>query len=250
MATDELNSINLVVLAQNILSGKSGTVTPYGVLYDEGFSLESVYDGTMLPPYYYKPSLVNVQVITEKDPDNCPEFTLPVPEKQMIRTLQRVGYQEGDSYMIVKLDSELPAEIAEGLCTRAEDVFSLNRAVATIAKLDESQYEKYAAAVDYAHPKTPEQYQKLAESLNMFEFIQGAWDMDDVGRHMILESGHFEVDPNLEDYIDFEAYGRDHMRGGEGKFGEYGYIAYTGDDRLFFDAEKRQAMGQQMGGMT
>ena len=84
----------------------------------------------------------------------------------------------------------------------------------------------------------------------MFEFIRGAWDVDDVGRHMILESGHFEIDPNLEDYIDFEAYGRDHMRGGEGKFGEYGYIAYTGDERLDFGTENKQTLGPQMGGMT
>ena len=92
--------------------------------------------------------------------------------------------------------------------------------------------------------------ENLTRNLDMFEFIPGAQDAEDVGRHLILESGHFEVDPNLEDYIDFEAYGRDHLRYGEGEFGPYGYVGYTGDERLFFSAEEQQAVGPQMGGMT
>ena len=67
-----------------------------------------------------------------------------------------------------------------------------------------------------------------------------------MGRALILESGHFEVDPNLEDYIDYESYGLDHMRYGEGEFSPFGYIGYAGDDRLFLGLENQQ----QMGGMT
>ena len=84
----------------------------------------------------------------------------------------------------------------------------------------------------------------------MFEYIPKAQDAEAVGRHLILESGHFEVDPNLEDYIDFEAYGREHIRCDEGEFGPYGYVSYTGGDRLFFDAEQKPSGGQEMGGMT
>ena len=147
------------------------------------------------------------------------------------------------------MEPPVPEAWREKLFEQSE-IFAYNNAAAAMARLEESQYEKFAAAVDYAHPQTPEQYQKLAESLDMFEFIPAAQDADDVGRHLILESGHFEVDPNLEDYIDFEAYGQDHMRCSEGKFGEHGYIAYAGDERFFFGIENKQTMTQQMGGMT
>ena len=150
---------------------------------------------------------------------------------------------------IENVEPPVPEAWREKLFGHSE-IFAYNNAAAAMARLEESQYEKFAAAVDYAHPQTPEQYQKLAESLDMFEFIPAAQDADDVGRHLILESGHFEVDPNLEDYIDFEAYGRDHLRYGEGEFSPYGYVGYTGDDRLFFDETEKQTMGQQMGGMT
>ena len=92
MAVDDLEKINLVAVARNLLSGNTGTVTPYGVLYDEGFSLEHIYDEGMIPSFYYRQGLMDVQVITEKDTDNCPEFTLPMPNQQILRHLERIGY--------------------------------------------------------------------------------------------------------------------------------------------------------------
>ena len=52
MAVEELEKLNLVAVARNLLSGNTGTVTPYGVLYDEEFSLEHIYDEGMIPPFY------------------------------------------------------------------------------------------------------------------------------------------------------------------------------------------------------
>ena len=246
MAVDELEKINLVAVARNLLSGNAGTVTPYGVLYDEGFRLENGYDEKMIPSFYYRQGLMDVQVITEKDPDNCPEFTLPMPGQQILRHLQRIWYREGDSYNIAMLGSEFPDDLAECLSTQGEDVFTLNKTVNAIAALDTSQYEKLSAVLRYTGADTLAKIQQAAENLDMFEYVHGAQDADDVGRHLILESGHFEVDPNLEDYIDYESYGLDHMRCGEGEFSPFGYVGYTGDDRLFFGMEHHQ----QMGGMT
>ena len=246
MAVDELEKLNLVAVARNLLSGNTGTVTPYGVLYDEGFSLEHIYDEGMIPPFYYRQGLMDIQMITEKDPDNCPEFTLPMPSQQILRHLERIGYQNGDSYTIDVLGSELPNDLAEVLKTQAEDVFSLNDTVSAVAALDASEYEKLAAVMRYTSAGTLSRIRQVAEKLDMFEYIPGALDPDDVGREIILNSGHFEVDPNLEDYIDYESYGLDHLRCGEGEFSSFGYVGYTGDDRLFFEQEHQQ----QMGGLT
>ena len=246
MAVDELEKLNLVAVARNLLSGNTGTVTPYGVLYDEGFSLEHIYDEGMIPPFYYRQGLMDIQVITEKDPDNCPEFTLPMPNQQILRQLERIGYQTGDSYTIDVLGSELPSDLADSLKTQVEDVFSLNDTVSAVAALDASEYEKLAAVMHYTSAGTLSRIRQVAEKLDMFEYIPGALDPDDVGREIILNSGHFEVDPNLEDYIDYESYGLDHLRCGEGEFSSFGYVGYTGDDRLFFEQEHQQ----QMGGLT
>ena len=45
---------------------------------------------------------------------------------------------------------------------------------------------------------------------------------------MICESGHFEYDHNLEDYIDFKRYGEVKMNNELGAFSDRGYIIYHG----------------------
>ena len=248
MSVDELKQYDLVTVARNLLSGSKGTVTPYGVLFDEGFSLESVYDGTMLPPFYYQPGLVNIQIITERDPDNCPEFCLPDSNLRIRRFMERIGYQDGDSYNVVILDSELPQEISERLSAATEDVFGLNNAVSSLAELDQSEYEKLCAVMEFSRPRTASQIRTVIDQMDMFEFVPGTKDAEDVGRYLIIESGHYAYDPELEDYIDFEACGLDHAQWQEGRFGEYGYVGYSGDERLFFSMENEQIM--TMGGMT
>ncbi len=54
----------------------------------------------MIPSFYYRQGLMDIQVITGKDPDNCPEFTLPMPNQQILRHLERIGYKNGDSYTV------------------------------------------------------------------------------------------------------------------------------------------------------
>ncbi|MBQ5977274.1 MAG: antirestriction protein ArdA [Oscillospiraceae bacterium] len=251
MSVEDLEKMDLAGIGRELITSGKGTVTPYGIIYDEGVDILSLYNGEMFPEYHYKASVMDVALVSPYSGCSYTALYLPTAERQIERTLKRFHMTDGDHFGIVAVSTEPPAPDAfRDRPLTVEELYAVNRMAVAMAALDPSQHEKYAAAVDYVHPQTPEQYQKLAESLDMFEFIQGAWDVDDVGRHMILESGHFEVDPNLEDYIDFEAYGRDHMRGGEGKFGEYGYIAYTGDERLAFGPENRRAMGQQMGSMT
>ena len=251
VSVEELEKMDLAGIGRELIASGKGTVTPYGIIFDNDVDILTLYNCEAFPDYHYKASKIDVSVVSPYTYTATMALYLPASQKQIERTLQRFLQFERDDFQlcIENVEPPVPEAWREKLFGQKE-IFAYNNAAAAMARLDQSQYEKFAAAVDYAHPHTPEQYQKLAESLDMFEFIQGAWDVDDVGRHMILESGYFEVDPNLEDYIDFEAYGRDHLRYSEGKFGEYGYIAYTGDERLFFSAEEQQTTGPQMGGMT
>ena len=73
----------------------------------------------------------------------------------------------------------------------------------------------------------------------------------DYGRYMIVDSGHFEYDPNLDEYYDFEKYGREHIAQEEGQFNEYGYVSYHGIlsiDELMME-EPNPDMNMEMGGM-
>ena len=250
ISVEELEKMDLAGIGKDLIASGKGTVTSYGIVFDNDVDILTLYNCEAFPDYHYKASKIDVAVVYPYTYTATMALYLPASQKQIERTFQRFLQFERDDFQlcIENVEPPVPEEWREKLFGQSE-IFAYNNAAAAMARLEESQYEKFAAAVDYAHPQTPEQYQKLAESLDMFEFIPGAQNADDVGRALILESGHFEVDPNLEDYIDFEAYGHDHMRYGEGAFGEFGYIAYVGDDRLFFSAEEQQAKGLQMGGM-
>ena len=50
--TDELKALDGEAVARSLIAGGSGTITPYGVVYDNGMKLEQVYDGRFFPCYY------------------------------------------------------------------------------------------------------------------------------------------------------------------------------------------------------
>ena len=75
------------------------------------------------------------------------------------------------------------------------------------------------------------------------------------GRYMIEQSGHFDFDPNLDAYYDYEKYGNDHISRQEGQFNKYGYISYHGtlsfEELMMEDPSgPEENEGMQMGGMA
>ena len=52
--SSELADTDLRMTALKLILSKDGTVTPYGVVYDNGLKLEAAYDGRHLPGYHYE----------------------------------------------------------------------------------------------------------------------------------------------------------------------------------------------------
>ena len=65
-SVDELNALDGEELAQRLIESGSGTITPYGVVYDNGMKLEPVYDGRFFPCYYYEPNAITVAVTSKR----------------------------------------------------------------------------------------------------------------------------------------------------------------------------------------
>ena len=54
-------------------------------------------------------------------------------------------------------------------------------------------------------------------------------DYDDLGRYYITELESVQIPDYLENYVDYEAYGRDVALDKDGQFTEYGYVRDTGE---------------------
>ena len=53
--TEELDALDGEETARRLIESGNGTITPYGVVYDNGMKLEQVYDGRFFPCYYRSP---------------------------------------------------------------------------------------------------------------------------------------------------------------------------------------------------
>ena len=51
-SVDELNALDGEETARQLIESGSGTITPYGVVYDNGMKLEQIYDGRFFPCYW------------------------------------------------------------------------------------------------------------------------------------------------------------------------------------------------------
>ena len=68
--------------------------------------------------------------------------------------------------------------------------------------------------MEMAKPECAGEIRELAKNLELFEFAPKVRTPAEYGRYMIQDSGHYEYDPNLEEFYDYERYGK--LRMGEG----------------------------------
>ncbi len=95
-SVDELNKLDGKETARQLIESGSGTVTPYGVVYDNGMKLEQVYDGRFFPCYYYEPNAITVAVTSKAEPEDTEHITwlfLPMGQEEIDRALLRGASQ-------------------------------------------------------------------------------------------------------------------------------------------------------------
>lgn len=235
MPTEEFKSIDGRTEALKLILNENGSITPYGVVYDNGMKLEPLYDGLHFPTYLYKPSIMEVSVLPCDDPNDVRNMTilsLPLSQTQINRAMLRAGLDSRDDMCLGFESSELPNEVDIVLDFDQENLDDLNQMCQAVAQLNKDDMPKLAAAVTMAKPENSTQVKNLVEQLDLFGFIPGARSAADYGKYMIKESGHFEYDENLAEFYDFERYGQERMDREYGQFNDRGYISYHGTPSL------------------
>ena len=240
-----------------LIDSEAGTVTPYGVVYDNGATLEPVYDGQHLPCFTYEPSVLTMALSSRLEPDNAPQVTwlyLPATEEQLHRALLRSGIADPADFRFRLEDSVFPAEVEAVLDVQHESIFKLNRLAQAVDRLIWDQRMKLGAVVAMAEPVNARQLQQLAENLDQFEFAPGVRSPEEYGRYLIRDAGHFAYDPNLEEFYDYEKYGLQRMAQEKGCFTEQGYLSCQSEqslEELLWEAGESQKPAEpemQMGG--
>ena len=251
--TEELDVLDGEETARRLIENGGGTITPYGVVYDNGMKLEQVYDGRFFPCYYYEPNAITVAVTSKAEPEDTEHITwlfLPMEREEIDRALLRGGITDPADVRLRLEDSQLPNEVDVLLDMEYETLSDLNELAEATDGLSNADMEKLGAVVMLAKPKSAAQIKNLAESLDLFDFAPGAHSPAEYGRYMIRQSGHFDYDENLDAFYDYEKYGTERMNEEDGMFTDRGYIAYKGYTSMEEVMNGSQSSHMEMGGLS
>ena len=252
-SVDELNALDGKGTAWRLIESGGGTITPYGVVYDNGMKLEQVYDGRFFPCYYYEPNAITVAVTSKTEPEDTEHITwlfLPMVQEEIDRALLRGGITDPSEIRLSLEDSWLPHEVLDLLDMDHVDISELNALVQALDEFSDMSIRKYAAAAVMARPHTTEQAKHLAENLDLFDFAPSASTPEEYGKYMIQQSGHFDYDENLDAFYDYEKYGTERMNAEDGMFTDRGYIAYKGHISMEEVMNGSQSSRMVMGGLS
>ena len=251
--TEELDALDSEATARRLIESGSGTITPYGVVYDNGMKLEQVYDGQFFPCYYYEPNAITVAVTAKSEPEDTEHITwlyLPMAQEEIDRTLQRAGITAPLDIQLRLEDTQLPNEVDVLLDMEQESLAGLNVLAQAADELSSDDMKKLGAVVTLAKPQNAEQVKNLVENLDLFDFAPGAHSPAEYGKYMIQRSGHFDYDENLDEFYDYEGYALQRMNEEDGMFTDRGYIAYKGYTSLAEIMDGSQSSHMEMGGMA
>ena len=252
-SVDELNALDGKKTARQLIESGSGTITPYGVVYDNGMKLEQIYDGRFFPCYYYKPNVITVAVTSKVEPEDTAHITwlyLPMVQEEIDRALQRAGITDPTDVWLRLEDTQLPNEVDVLLDMEQESLADLNTLAQATEALSSDAIKKLGAVVALAKPQNAEQVKNLVENLDLFDFAPGAHSPAEYGKYMIQRSGHFDYDENLDEFYDYEGYALQRMNEEDGMFTGRGYIAYKGYTSLAEIMDGSQSSHMEMGGMA
>ncbi len=162
----------------NLLCNQNGKVTPYGVLFENDFKMEQLYDGGSLPLYAYDPPILEVTL--EDDAGEKLTLLLPMPEMRLDRMLCRAG-MDTEHMNLVFYESQLPDELDAAIDFEKDDLKSINAVCCSLSALDPKQITKLAAITELAKPMHAGELLQLADNLEQFEFFPDVKSSDTAG---------------------------------------------------------------------
>lgn len=155
-------------------------------------------------------------------------LNLPTTKKEVQAALKRIGV-DGVRYeelFITDYDSDISG--LSRYLGEYENIDELNHLAHLIDDLSPAEVEILEAILEKGdHNDSAKELINLVQNLDCYIFYPDIRDTDDLGVFYV-QSGVLEVPAHLENYFDYEAYGRDIAMEEDGEFVDGGYIVYGG----------------------
>ncbi len=158
----------------------------------------------------------------------------PTTAEELKNVFQRIGIGSTDDFGAPYEEwfiSDYDCYV-DGLYDKRGEYANLDELNYLASKLDDMQqyeYDTFQAAMELGdHTGSIRDLINLTENLDCYDVYHGVTDHDDLGRYYIEELGAMEIPEHLENYIDYEAYGRDIALSENGAFTDSGYVYENG----------------------
>ena len=203
-----------------------------------------------MPDYSYNKDYPFAAFITNLGKYNEGELVgewvkFPTTAEEMKEVFKRIGIGQRDDFgqpyeewFITDYDCYV-----DGLYSKLgeyENLDELNYLASKLDEMSESEYAQFQAGMEMGdHCGSLQEIINLTENLDCYEVYPHIEDYDDLGRYYIEELEVMQVPEYLQNYIDYEAYGRDVAMDENGSFTDQGYVRDTGDRFCeYYDGER------------
>ena len=203
-----------------------------------------------MPDYSYNKDYPFAAFITNLGKYNEGELVgewvkFPTTAEEMKEVFKRIGIGQKDDFgqpyeewFITDYDCYM-----DGLYSKLGEYESLDELNYLASKLDEmseSEYAQFQAGMEMGdHCGSLQEIINLTENLDCYEVYPHIADYDDLGRYYIDELEVMQIPEHLQNYIDYEAYGRDVAMDENGSFTDQGYVRDTGERFCeYYDGER------------
>ena len=203
-----------------------------------------------MPDYSYNKDYPFAAFITNLGKYNEGELVgewvkFPTTAEEMKEVFKRIGIGQKDDFgnpyeewFITDYDCYV-----DGLYDKLgeyENLDELNYLASKLDEMSDSEYAQFQAGMEMGdHSGSLQEIINLTENLDCYEIYPNIEDYDDLGRYYIDELEVMQIPEHLQNYIDYEAYGRDVAMDENGSFTDQGYVRDTGDRFCeYYDGER------------
>ena len=245
--SEEKSKMDFNAYAQKIFSEGKCKFLPHGILVDQGFQMEEVYNGKTFPEYIDRPDETVSVLSLENEAGDKEYLYLPTDISAMDKVKKRLNiaaFAEGIVNGIENIrlpESILPSP--EDTCMFLQgDIQKLtlfNEMCQTVSCFDEAKMDRLAMAAGFVGTSEFTDITYIAKHLDEFEIHPQIHTDKEYGEFLVKEAGMFEIDELLLPHIDYAGVARDKR---QATMADSGFIpeGFVGTQRAIHEYQEYQ----------
>ena len=247
ISEEEKSKMDFNAYAQKIFSEGKCKFLPHGILVDQGFQMEEVYNGKTFPEYIDRPDETVAVLSLENEAGDKEYLYLPTDISAMDKVKKRLNIAAFAEGIVNGIENiRLPESIfpsPEDMCMSLQgDVQKLtlfNEMCQTVSCFDEAKMDRLAMAAGFVGTSEFTDITYIAKQLDEFEIHPQIHTDKEYGEFLVKEAGMFEVDELLLPHIDYAGVARDKR---QATMADSGFIpeGFVGTQRAIHEYQEYQ----------